>query len=959
MLSKKANLEASTDGLRSNYSLDKKPATKRMIFGIKHKLLAAFSMTLGSTLLACGLAYFVFYKLQESVLLITQSSVPIMANSMELTRFGVELDSNIPALASAPDESEREAIYQKLEESSSSMDALVAQTSSNGLVLSPEYVDTILDHSSETKVQVAELNEAVKAKLKTDEVTNNLLKAAVSAHYLVDEKLINVIEMASADFVALADKTFSNNIQLVDNMLNVHLESMFNALKLKMQVAEVVATIVNSLNRNTSESLKADSTSIISSSAMMDLSRQRLIVRQIPKIKNLDKELEYLRSVASSKSGIYKKPYNPFDDKTRFEIMADIKASEKRIFKMLDPAVDSGQFKISLSGKQLNDSATKTLPKLIDNVVEQLVSLVQMRAELNTQAGLIAQVPQANTIESLTKLAERHSASKSVFNAIKKKVRANKQIRGMKKEFAALAAYSDENEGIFFYRKNAIDRQLLIEQNARSVSDVQSTYLAYLLEEVRTNRSSVDDAGERVFNLVKTSLLWLAIISAGSILFTVLVYWIVVSRGLLTRLMATISALRTLAAGSFDVSVDCSGRDELTDLAKTVEVFRKNGVEARQLVEEQEISANEKREREEKQRIAESEFHKAELEMHKKEQETLNLQNKTAVDLQQRVDCLLTAVSSAAQGNLEYPIDIKGDDPAGQMADALRNLFTLFKKSMIDINDTAGTLSQASERLSCLSVDMNDMAVANASNSQEASEIANDVGGSIESVAGATEQMSSSIKEIARNINEAESVANSAVLLAQTTDSTIHNLVESSNGIGSVIKVITNIAEQTNLLALNATIEAARAGDAGKGFAVVANEVKELAKETSTATDQIESKINDIQRDTSSAVEAIRSIGTTIDHISSIQTKVSLAIGEQTSVTMDISRSIGQTANSTDAFSSVIAGVADKAVLNQRASGDVNKAAVELSNMAEILQDLVGQYTTKKPESSATLTLES
>src|SRR5437868_14229072 len=156
--------------------------------------------------------------------------------------------------------------------------------------------------------------------------------------------------------------------------------------------------------------------------------------------------------------------------------------------------------------------------------------------------------------------------------------------------------------------------------------------------------------------------------------------------------------------------------------------------------------------------------------------------------------------------------------------------------------------------------------------------------------------MNASIREIAKNASEAARVAGTAVKVAETTNGTIAQLGVSSAEIGQVTKAITSIAQQTNLLALNATIEAARAGEAGKGFAVVANEVKELAKETARATEDIGQKIEAIQRDAHGAVQAIAQIGAIIHQIDDIQNTIASAVEEQTATTAEMGRNVGEAA---------------------------------------------------------------
>ena len=268
-------------------------------------------------------------------------------------------------------------------------------------------------------------------------------------------------------------------------------------------------------------------------------------------------------------------------------------------------------------------------------------------------------------------------------------------------------------------------------------------------------------------------------------------------------------------------------------------------------------------------------------------------------------------------------------------------VITQMKQVEAALENTVQTLASAAQELTSVSQQMASNSEETASQANMVSAAAEQVSRNIGTVAGATEEMGASIKEIAKNANEAARVATMAVKVADKTNATISKLGDSSAEIGNVIKVITSIAQQTNLLALNATIEAARAGEAGKGFAVVANEVKELAKQTAKATEDIGRKIEAIQLDTKGAVEAIAQIGKIIGQINDIQSTIASAVEEQTATTSEIARSVSEAALGSREIAQNVMGVAQAARSTTEGAANTKSSADELARMAVELQRLV------------------
>jgi methyl-accepting chemotaxis protein len=325
-----------------------------------------------------------------------------------------------------------------------------------------------------------------------------------------------------------------------------------------------------------------------------------------------------------------------------------------------------------------------------------------------------------------------------------------------------------------------------------------------------------------------------------------------------------------------------------------------------------------------------------------------------------------------AEGDLTMQIDIKRKDELGVLTDSLNLASSKLRSMFGNVRDGVQTLSSAATELSSISRQMTTGAESTSSRANgvaaAAEQTSTNMGGvsaameqttmNLSTVATASEEMTATIGEIASNAERARKVTAEAVDSATRVSGTMNTLGTAAREIGKVTETISAISSQTNLLALNATIEAARAGAAGKGFAVVANEIKELARQTAAATEDIKARIEGIQNSSGAAVGDIASVANVIREVNEIVSGIAAAIEEQSAVTRDIASNVAQASkgvedanrNVAEASQAVSSMAQDVSEVNQSAgeisssSAQVLLSSEELSKLSEQLRSLVERF---------------
>ena len=454
---------------------------------------------------------------------------------------------------------------------------------------------------------------------------------------------------------------------------------------------------------------------------------------------------------------------------------------------------------------------------------------------------------------------------------------------------ASTTAEEDEEDSVPY--ELTAEEWVGLAQEATSPVFKMSSYADILANNL--NESAVGDANASV--VAASILIVISFIIGG------LAFWVIIVR-VVRPVNALSDTMMVLADGNLEVDIPNADRsDEVGDMAKSVQIFKDNALERRDLEIEQ-------RNKEEQERIQ------------KQEEETRTRQE---------------------QEENRAREEIRSEKTRAESRQAMLDLADQFEQSVMALVEGVSTSAKGMEHSAS---SMSETAADTSQQSEVVANAAEQASSNAQMVASAAEELSSSVREITGQTNQSSAAARDAVARTENASKDVAQLVSAAEKIGEVVKLINEIAEQTNLLALNATIEAARAGDAGRGFAVVASEVKSLANQTANATQEISDQVSGMQNATSLAVKAMEEIRGIIGDIEATSVSIASAVEEQDASTQEIARNVSEVSTGTEEVTSNIHTVSQGATTTGTAATEVLTAAQLLTQQSDDLRSQVVDF---------------
>ena len=890
------------------------------IFGVKTKLLLSYVTIACLAIGASAIGFYSFARFEKSLGNITELSVPNMAAAMSLAQQSGAFEVSLPLLTLASNDEDRNqrhaVIAQDLEQIAEALTKLDN---------SPESAELVQALKNETDA----LNQLTRVRIYSATQLATLKQALITIHRSVRDELLMLADDIGFELVLSSEDIANETLDTMDLLVNQSLQNLIAALNLKTETNSLFLNfnIVNAANNT-------DTITTQQGKAAVLISKINRNLEELPSenFDDIHSAVTRLSSFSVGENSIYQLKLTELEgghpETHSQEVFDQATLLQQTIIEDLASIVDDLYFEVATEAETVSSNAAENIPALMDEKVGLLRTLLEYRAESNLILGLLSEASQANESELLIPLQERFTAARETIVDSYPALEQAQVSESLIGQLDSLIELGQGENSIFAVKSGEFAIDSKIEAQLEHTGELLAQLGESIVAKVQNSKASVTDASTESLAMIEWSRKYLGVFVFGSLVLTGLLYWKLVRRSIIDRLIESIRALNRISSGELDTTIKVRGNDELTELARTVEIFRENTKESRRLQQAEE-QARIKSAEQEKQRLAlEKERQQEQEDKLRIELEQAEREKRQADKLRSETDALLEVVSAAANGDLTKPVIVEGTHPTGQLGIGLSELLVSVTGIMQQIAETSDHVADGSRR------------IAEANNSL--SMRTNQQAANLEETSSSMIHLTEKVSENSRNAHSASELANGVVSKARNVNEVVTSAIDamnkingSSEKISNIVGVIDEIAFQTNLLALNASVEAARAGEQGRGFAVVASEVRNLAGRCSTAAQEIKALIEQSVSEIGTGVRLVTESGKTLDELQESVINVTSVIGEiadnSEQQALEI-RSTKEAINQLDEMTQQNAALVDE---TSQSSTDMAQQSVELRNQIQ------------------------